>query len=82
MAVITGSKYEVTKAILKSLIGQNAVSVLEMEAMNHVCYFCLKRIDGKLHVVIVEEKAGEKQSESMYFLDNYCYENTKRSYIN
>ena len=61
MAIIPGIKYFETKASLIEKIRDNDISVLEQEAEDHACYFCTKRIQGKMMVLSENEIINRRE---------------------
>ncbi|HJX05726.1 MAG TPA: hypothetical protein VJ461_03380 [Candidatus Nanoarchaeia archaeon] len=78
MAVIPGIKYLETRAMLIESIRDESTSVLEQEAEDHACYFCNKRIHGKMMILSEKEIIGKRESETNYFIHPDCYEEAKQ----
>ena len=73
MYLIIGSKYEETKAMLTEKIRKGDISVLEAEATCHACFFCGKRIEGRMKMLTVEDILKGNEVTSDYFIDDTCY---------
>lgn len=63
---LVGILYEATRTGLAAKIKRKEISVVEMIASNHQCYFCRQKIDGNMLVL-------EDSTEEKYFLDALCY---------
>ena len=72
-----GSKYEQTKKILSDKIRQGTISVLELKAENHACYFCTNKIIGKMKELIVIDYQKGRETESRYNIHTGCYNDAK-----
>ena len=77
MDIIIGSKYEQTRAKLREQIRLGTISVLEVQASNHACYFCSKHIPDKMVVLTIKEMVNDRETESEYYTDNLCYRRAK-----
>jgi hypothetical protein len=66
---MVGEKYEDKLLMLKELIRKGFGNILESEAENHACYFCRKRIEGRMVILTL----GEKNGFSRYPIDKRCY---------
>jgi hypothetical protein len=78
MTIIPGIKYLETRAMLIERIRDENISVLEQEAENHACYFCTKRIRGKMMVLSDSETINRRVHETKYYIDINCYEEAKQ----
>jgi len=77
MGIVIGSKYQENKASLKERIRDGDIDILEDEPEFHVCYFCCKPIREKMVVLIDHPKIFDRESEKKYFLDEFCFEDSK-----
>ncbi len=68
-----GCKYIETRDLLREEIRAGTLEGLELLAVNHACYCCVRRIEGVMYVV---ERKGENSVEC-YFFDTKCYEDAK-----
>ena len=68
-----GSKYKDNKSELKQKISGKKIFVLEDIAKNNACYFCGKRINGKMKILIDFEITNSYETETEYYLDFKCY---------
>ena len=75
-----GSKYKKTKNKLRERIRKEEIDIFESEAKNHMCYFCKHRIIGDMYVLIDQKEINDIEIETKYFLDEYCFENSKQIY--
>lgn len=69
------SEYESNKLMLAKLLSEGSFMPFEADATNHACYFCRKRITGKMHVLLHKE---DGYTTSIYFLDDECYNQPKK----
>jgi hypothetical protein len=82
-----GTKYEARKAELVQLIKDDSISSIEIEAEQVIisgrpadimCYFCLDRISGEMH--LLEEKilaGGKHELTRRYYVHDSCYHQAK-----
>ncbi len=72
-AVEIGKTYISTRDELREEIRTGKLEGLELLAQNHVCYCCVRRIEGSMYVI---ERARENSVE-YYFFDTKCYEEAR-----
>ena len=77
MAIIPHIQYLETKAMLTEKIRGESNSILEEEADKHTCYFCNKRIHGKM-MVIPETFFDMGVHNIRYYVGMDCYEEAKK----
>ena len=79
MDFVIGSRYQENKANLKDRIREGNIEVLEAEPSFHVCYFCCRLIREKMFVLVNHPEVFGRESETKYFLDEFCFEDSKLS---
>ena len=67
------SKYKDALLELKRKIRDKKIFILEDIAKNNACYFCNKRIDGKMKILTDFETTNGHETETRYYLDFKCY---------
>lgn len=72
--IVIGSRYQETKTRLVKEIQASTISILEMIATNHACYFCVRKIDGQMYQLTYPDKSNESKAEERFFLDKKCYD--------
>ena len=77
MEFVIDSSYFETRTRLRERIrnGNNLEIKLKYPSKPYICYFCLNPIKG--NVWVLKEKLGE-DIEARYYLDDKCYQNSKR----
>jgi hypothetical protein len=78
-----GTKYQARKAELVELAKQGLVSDIAVEAeqviimgkpINIVCYFCLDKISGPMHLLEdISDAAGKHTQINRYYVHDACY---------
>lgn len=80
MAIEIGRGYMENKARLREDIYSDKANAAETTAGNNACYFCCKKIIGKMVVITESNEINKGGLISTYFLDDICY-NLARNYI-
>ena len=75
-----GSKYKKTKTDLMERIRKSEIEVFKGESIDHMCYFCKRRIFEDMYVLMDRKSINNIEIETKYFLDESCYENSKNVY--
>jgi len=75
--ITIGSEYLHTLSKLREKIRNATATHIEKEAENHACYFCGKKITGKMNVLVEKESIKGYESESKFIIDKKCYEMSK-----
>lgn len=65
---------------LREDIYSDKANTAETAAGNNACYFCCKKIMGKMVVITENSEINNRKLISTYFLDDFCY-NLARNYI-
>lgn len=78
MAINISSKYEETKARLIKKLRQGSIkadeAIAEDYAEDHICYFCVNRINGGMRVLKESRLINGNFAEQKYYLHKSCYE--------
>jgi len=78
MAVIPHIQYLETRArLIEKIRAESSSSILEDEANKNTCYFCNKRIQGRM-MVIPETFFDRGVHNIRYYVDMNCYEEAKQ----
>lgn len=67
------SRYFERRAELKQRLRNETIDVLLTNPTYHTCYFCLKKIDGTMALLL----DGDDKIEARYSLDMSCYSGSK-----
>ena len=67
------SRYFERRAELKQRLRNGTIDVLLINPTNHACYFCLKKIDGTM-VLLLDR---DDKIEARYSLHMSCYSSSK-----
>jgi len=69
-----GSKYLENVLGLMAKLAGGFLEITDSVAEDHVCYFCKKRIRGKMFTLKDREKdPNGYETESKYFSDQFCF---------
>ena len=79
MDFVIGSKYKKNKADLKERVREASIEFFEAEPEFHVCYFCCRPIKEKMVVLVDHPEVFGRESEKKYFLDEFCFEDSRLS---
>ena len=77
MSVIIGSGYYKTRTILQRRIKEGTANLIETESVDYACYFCEKKIQGKVHIYRELQKKAGGETETTYFIGERCFRRSK-----
>lgn len=77
MAIIPGSGYREIRARLRKAIREGTIHTLEAEATDHACYFCGKRIEGRMWMLTDSGIGDYRASEGRYPIGECCYQRSR-----
>lgn len=74
---IIGAAYDQNSREIAKHIFENKAKSDSIKPEGHACYFCRKKISGNVNAVAIKEKNGN----SIYYLDDFCYATAKHTGI-